>query len=848
MKKTLFLAIALSSIFGFGQVSESLQQLKQTTGAEISLSESTGNPNFIFFRNGSVALRAVGAEAKAQEFVNQHYKAFSLKEASDLVFSETKKDHYGFHNVIYKQSYHGIPVYEGTLKFHFNGNQELTSVNGNTISNIKVDPKPNISASSAATIAQNLVKGQNPVSANLTLEAKSPTLMVFPKGLAQGEVVSSYLVYEVEVTNKNNIREFLYIDAHSGELVEQFTGIHNIDRKLYETNTNASNLVWSEGDVLPGTLNQWQQNEVNAAGHIYNLFKNAFGYVSYDSNDHTMITINNNPNISCPNANWNGISANYCDGTASDDVVAHEWGHAYTEYTSGLIYQWQSGALNESYSDVWGETVDLLNNYQDDGENLDVRTTVACTSTLRRWKLGEDASAFGGAIRDMWNPNCNGDPGSALDSNYYWCTTGDAGGVHINSGVPNHLYALLVDGGTYRGYTIAGFGFVKAAHLWFRAQSVYLTPTSNFASFADALEASLTDLIGQNLQGLSTTTTPAGLSGQTFTTADLANLQNGILAVQLRESVSNQCGFTPLLGATPELCSAADDAPLFKEDWENGIGNWIVTTTPVKPSTWDPRDWTVRANLPGSRTGKAVYAANPIVGDCSLDLDNGLMSLESPLIGIPTFSAGKYEMAFNHYVATESRYDGGNIKYSLNGGAWTVVPLSAFSQNPYNTTLVNTGNDNPMRGQSAFSGTDGGSLSGSWGQSVIDLSKIGVVSGSNVKFRFDFGSDGCNGNDGWYVDEIKIYNCATLAVDNVKKVEGLQVYPNPTSGILNIQNTKNLNVTSAILYNTAGQLVKTFSIGSTKAPALDISELPKGVYLLKITADQEVSTVKVIKK
>ena len=52
----------------------------------------------------------------------------------------------------------------------------------------------------------------------------------------------------------------------------------------------------------------------------------------------------------------------------SDDVVAHEWGHAYTEYTSGLIYQWQSGALNESYSDVWGETLDLINNRDDAGE------------------------------------------------------------------------------------------------------------------------------------------------------------------------------------------------------------------------------------------------------------------------------------------------------------------------------------------------------------------------------------------------------------------------------------------------------------------------------------------------
>ena len=81
-----------------------------------------------------------------------------------------------------------------------------------------------------------------------------------------------------------------------------------------------------------------------------------------------MITVNNDPRIACPNANWNGTTTNYCDGVSSDDVVAHEWGHAYTEYTSGLIYQWQPGAMNEAYSDIWGETIDLINGRQDDDE------------------------------------------------------------------------------------------------------------------------------------------------------------------------------------------------------------------------------------------------------------------------------------------------------------------------------------------------------------------------------------------------------------------------------------------------------------------------------------------------
>ena len=126
--------------------------------------------------------------------------------------------------------------------------------------------------------------------------------------------------------------------------------------------------MWEEGDPFPGTLNEDQQNLVASTGESYWLFKNTFGRDSYDGAGAKMKTVNNDPRINCPNANWNGVTTNYCDGVTSDDVVSHEWGHAYTEYTPGLIYQWQSGALNESYSDVWGETLDLINGREDEGE------------------------------------------------------------------------------------------------------------------------------------------------------------------------------------------------------------------------------------------------------------------------------------------------------------------------------------------------------------------------------------------------------------------------------------------------------------------------------------------------
>ena len=60
----------------------------------------------------------------------------------------------------------------------------------------------------------------------------------------------------------------------------------------------------------------------------------------------------------------------------------------------------------------------------------------------------------------------------------YHCATTDGGGVHSNSGVPNHGYALLVDGGTYNSQTVTAIGLVKAAHIYWRAQSVYQVPTT----------------------------------------------------------------------------------------------------------------------------------------------------------------------------------------------------------------------------------------------------------------------------------------------------------------------------------------------------------------------------------
>ncbi|MFD2541173.1 M4 family metallopeptidase [Lacinutrix gracilariae] len=845
----IFFVMFLFALTTYAQESQQkVTSFIKETSATVSLNTNTKIPDFIKFpANNALAVDGLTLEDKAFSFLEKYKDLFNMHVVSTSFEVEGLQiDTYGFKHLTLNQVYNGVAVYDGKLKFHFNRDNKLTAINGNYIPFIKLPATPSISVSKANSIATQVVASQNINVSGKPLKVNKSTLYVFQKGLVQGDFTSKHLVYEVEVRNDKDVREFVFVDAHTQEIVEQFTGIaHALHRIVYENDT--SNIVWEEGDALPGTLTSWQINEVETSAQVYHMFNNTFGFDSYDGAGAQMRTVNNDPNVA--NASWNGSTTNYRDGTAADDVIAHEWGHAYTEYTSGLVYAWQPGAINESYSDIWGETVDLINSYEDAGEDFSLRTSCGSSD---RWRMGEDATFFSAPIRDLWDPTCNGHPGKLTDNEFY-CSDGDSGGVHVNSGIPNHAYALLVDGGTYNGQTISGIGFTKAAHIFWRAQSTYLTATSDFADLADALETSCTDLIGMNLEGITTTSTPAGVSGEIITNSDYNELVKALLAVELRIS-PDQCNFVAILNETPVLCEAASNNPVFLEDWESGLGNWIVTETPSNASTWESRPWAIEANLPDGREGQGVFGTDPVNGDCITDLQNGIISLESPLITLPDFTEGVFEMAFDHYVATESQWDGGNLKYSVtNGLFWNIVPSSAFTYNAYNNTLNTSadGNDNPMQGEEAFTGSDGGAVTGSWGKSVIDLSVIGLGANSTVKFKWEIGTDGCNGLDGWYLDDVVIYNCSrVLSVTAFETLNSsIKVYPNPSNGLFTILKTENIDLQTARIHDINGRFIKQMDLKTMQAKKqLDITSFASGIYFMTITSAESKTVIKLIKE
>lgn len=894
--------------------------------ARVAVEPSTGRVGFARARDllPSVTARSrSSAAAKATAYLDEFAPAFGAR-ASELERGEVRSTTGGW-TIEYHQSYRGVPVFGAELRAHVDAEGDLTAVNGFAVPGLDLSVTPGLSETEATEKAVRLVRkapsgGREARPGATGLRAASAELTIYRMGSTRGVEGDAVLAWVVEVTNEQDTRETVILDADTGKSVNRWSMIaHALDRELYEAHDNGTpddlsddtrTLEWEEGDPFPAGLDADQTSEVLGAGETYWLFQNTFGYDSYDGAGATMVTVNNDPQIQCPNASWNGVSTNYCSGVSSDDTVAHEWGHAYTEYTSGLVYQWQSGAVNEAYSDIWGETVDLLNDrmntdedvprqaedcsayskalitveitapanvagpclaaaaagadsfvgetvtevvvgtdgegvatdgcspftnaaqlagkwvYVDEnlsgtgcynttqGENAaaagatgiiigadpryapwnmpgeefaipalqvdggsGARFKTAGTSTVRvvattvtddpsaRWLSGEEDAAFGGAIRDMWNPTCYGDPGKVSDEEYH-CDTSDNGGVHINSGVVNHTYALLVDGSTYNGVTVPGIGLDKAAHLFWRTQREYLTPLADFADLADGLEASCAALTGTQVNEVTLGQGPTGGGPATpalttpITATDCEAVTAAVTATELRAEPV-QCAFGPILDPnTPALCGPGTrTAVTYAEDFEDGLAGWTQDQTVVYPGA-SGIPWAATSSAPGGHAGRVAFGADPRGGSCLGDADdlssrNGLVS---PPITVPSGAAPR--LSFDHYVATEIGYDGGNVKVSVGGGAFTTVPTTAYAFNAPGAQLETVDNTNPMAGEPAFTGTNGNEPGGSWGTSIIDLGQVpGAGPGAQVRFRFDVGRDGCNGLDGWYVDNVKVTVC-----------------------------------------------------------------------------------------
>ena len=977
-----------------------VQAMRQAADGNVRVTKesSTGKVGFVATRGVDADLYpelAGNTRAKAVEKVSSYLNTYGAAFGADqgeLLQTKVDQGTWG-RTITYIQKYQGVPVFGSTLKANLTSAGQLTSVSGYVAPDLELSISPRITSASAADRAVAVVKADPPTSesgaaADTTgLRASDPELIVYRLGSVRGDTGASVLAYQVQVSNGTSVRDMVILDANTNKPVNRYSMMADaIDRELYEADP-ASTPVWVEGDTFPGALSPDQQNLVTSAGDSYWLYATTFGRDSYDGLGATMKTVNNDPTINCPNANWNGSTTNYCDGVTSDDVVSHEWGHAYTEYTSGLIYQYQSGALNESYSDVWGETVDLINGREDEGEKLDavravgscdptagarlqvniiapapqagsctaaagfgpaytttqvttdvtvatdptdgtngasptdgcgaftnaaaiaghyayvdrgtcsfkikadnavaagatglivgqsvagLPTTMSGTSTIpatmvskadgtrvkaagtvtmtlqaedisgrvatTRWLVGEKSTAFGGAIRDMWTPTCYGNPGKVTDAEYNCDPNNlDSGGVHGNSGVPNHAYALLVDGGTYNGQTISGIGLDKAANIWWRTQTAYLTPVSDFTSAADGFEQSCTDLIGLPINQVSTAIGGTPTAATPITASDCTQVANTMTAVEMRADPV-QCNFAPLLNKdTPSLCGDGfSEYAVYTEDFEDGLAGWDADFTLYDDGTYAGginAPWEASTTAPGAHPGGVAYGPVPDLGDCSGDGVNDFSSSDSITSSDIVLPAGGVApvLSFDHYIATESGYDGGNVQLSVNGGDFAPIAATAYLFNAPKTLTSSATNTNPLAGQPGFTGTDGGKIEGSWGTSQVDLSAVGVAAGDTLKIRVAVGRDGCGGIDpefggGWYVDNITISTCRVATEATAVHQPEPSRYGQPSTVEVDFADTTS---TGTVKLTAGGTTLGTADVTSGHASVTLSNTLAAGTY------------------
>jgi Zn-dependent metalloprotease len=243
-------------------------------------------------------------------------------------------------------------------------------------------------------------------------------------------------------------------------------------------------LIMQEGDQPPAN-DVAVQEAYNYAGVTWDFYNKVFGRNSIDNAGLTMVSsVHYSENgQGFDNALWNGHQMIYGDGgeefgrmTKCPDVVAHELTHGVTQYTAGLAYQGQSGALNESMSDVFGVVVRQWHQQQTNPAEPQTDPSKA------NWLVGDGLLRTGGALRSMAKPGTAfpGDPQPAHMKDYQTLPNtarGDFGGVHINSGIPNHAFYLAA-------VAIGKPAWETAAKIWYLTLTERLKGNSDFQDCA----------------------------------------------------------------------------------------------------------------------------------------------------------------------------------------------------------------------------------------------------------------------------------------------------------------------------------------------------------------------------
>jgi len=276
------------------------------------------------------------------------------------------------------------------------------------------------------------------------------------------------------------------------------TAVGGKSRNVYTANNGSTlpgTLLRSEGQPVSGDIAA--DEAYDGSGATYDLYNDQYARNSIDGNGLRLdSTVHYQKGYD--NAFWNGKQMVYGDGdedlpvadrifnrfTISLDVIGHELTHGVTQYEAGLNYYGQSGALNESFSDVFGSLVKQRSLNQD--------------AAAADWIIGAGlftSNVNGVGIRSMKAPGtAYDDPVLGKDPqpghmNDYKNVDYDNGGVHINSGIPNHAFYITA-------LELGGFAWEKAGQIWYVTLKDKLSASSNFQQAADLSFQAAGELFG----------------------------------------------------------------------------------------------------------------------------------------------------------------------------------------------------------------------------------------------------------------------------------------------------------------------------------------------------------------
>ncbi|NBI29050.1 M4 family metallopeptidase [Chengkuizengella marina] len=491
------------------------KSLEKKDKLKVSWDEKKGVPRYI---SGKLS----DENMNISSFLEENKDLFNIVDG-DFDIISTESDELGMTHYKTQFTVDGIPVYGAELSVHTDNNGVVISINGQVepkLVNKKWSKSIKLSSSKAIEVAENELSF-TPEEDTYTTEQTADLYMYHH----EGKWMPVYIV-ELQFLEPYIGREFFFIDAKKGNVLKSYnriedmaqigkgtglsgevrdinTYLYNGTYYLYDVTrdgiikTYDANDRYQRGSLVIDSNNNFNSTRQKAAvdahhyaGVAYDYFLDNHNRNSYDNRGSDFITsvhVGDPEGGSYINAAWVGTQWIYGDGgiasngneytpfSESLDVVAHEVTHAVTDYSANLVYENQPGALNESFSDIFGILIEA-----------DYEGSVD-------WLLGEDIftpDIDGDAMRYMYDPTLNGKQPAHMDDFVQLPNTreGDWGGVHINSGIPNKAF-----------YNIAtDIGLEKSGKIYYRALTRYLTSQSQFIDARNALLQSAADLYGTN--------------------------------------------------------------------------------------------------------------------------------------------------------------------------------------------------------------------------------------------------------------------------------------------------------------------------------------------------------------